>query len=173
MFYDENDKEMYTIRRHLFPCWNVVGCCAFCGLCCQCCTDAKNFCGDNNHVILQEDIYPGGRDDDDNPVGHVTLVNRIECCLCFPARTPIKYSVQIDDINNAGAEDLVTLALLPLIYRGLPVPCKCCTLSPAPPVTGVKCLDAGRNARVLHCDLGTMMNITEKGGGPIQLEMSR
>lgn len=80
----------------------------------------------------------------------------------------MRYSVELTD--GPDGKDLQMLGLIPLLYRGAPVPCRCCAMPPVPSITGVWCLDAGRHRKINHFTAKKMMASI---GAPDSAEMER
>jgi len=165
-FKNGNGESKYTVRRDLFPCWPCVLCIGGpCGLCCSCCSDSYAFCTNQNFLVMSEELRGVGKKAP--VVGKVNTVDRIECIACCPVRVPQMYSVEL---NEPDGQDIQLLGLLPLLYKGVPVPCRCCAQPPVPRMTGVKCIDAGRHRSVKYMDSKGMMSVA---GAPPMVEMER
>lgn len=144
---------VFTLRRNLFPCWPLLFLCSCCGLFAQTCGDCYYYCNGKNYVVTKEDLYPPQQGEngvalDDKieniaNLGTMQMVDRVDCFGCFPCRTPIKYNSILNNPDQGNHMSPVT-GLIALIYRGLPVPCKLCTLDPVSRPTGVSCIDTGR-----------------------------
>ncbi len=62
------------------------------------------------------------------------------------------------------------LGLIPLLYRGATVPCRCCAMSPVSRISGVWCIDAGRHRQINYFTAKKMMSAV---GAPEGAEMER
>ena len=96
--------------------------CTGCGVCCASCSDALAWCSNENYIVLKEELMDAtGK----NTVGEISQLIRIDCLCCTTVRTPIRYSVKMNDPSNNSA---ALVSLLPMFYRGMPAPCQCCTV---------------------------------------------
>ena len=62
------------------------------------------------------------------------------------------------------------VSLLPRFYLGVKAPAACCHKAPAVPLTGVNCVDSGRNYTMTR---GNFEKILSVAGQPEELEMQR
>lgn len=168
-FKTADGQNKYAIKRDLFCCWPCVASCACCGACGACCSDGFNFCSNRDHIVMREDIRAAGKGG--AKVGNVWTVNRLELFGCCPYRVPVRYGIDLDAATDSTSADLALLGVLPLIYRGIPVPCRCCIIPPVPKLTGISCLDAGRHRDVFYTTQQEMLKTM--GGAPAGTEMVR
>ena len=101
-------------------------------------------------------------------VGYIHTVDKIKLECGCPVRVPARYSVELT--GGPDGKDLHMLGLLPLLYRGAPVPCRCCACAPVSRITGVWCVDAGRHRKINHFTSTQMMAAL---GAPEGAEMAR
>lgn len=121
-----------------------------------------------NYISIREELRGVGSN---APIkGYIHTVDRIEPIGCIPCRVPVRYSVELT--NGPENKDLQMLGLLPLLYRGASVPCRCCAFSPVPRISGVWCIDAGRHRKINHFTAKQMM-ANLGGGAPECTEMAR
>jgi len=149
---DETEKIVFT--KELFACWPCVQCCAVgcapLGMALMSCTGCCNYCSGTEFQTITQPVYKGPwkRSTGGDPVKIGELVQSYRFTPvgpCCSIRNPLKFYFR--PTNDGG----VTEAVLPLInlslmiYRGLPVPCKCCSPVEFQIPTGVWCLDCGLN----------------------------
>jgi len=177
LYHHEKGNDKYTIRQRLFCCWTCAGCCAPCGMCFRSCGDCCAYCGNNNYVITTEKLYPAADENNhttkdlaDIPdIGKLMMADRIECCGCCPVRVPVKYATILDEAGDLDNEMAPVVGILLQIFRGVPVPCKLCTLPPVAAPMGVSCLDVGRSVATIRCEMKEMMELTDSNH-PAQLK---
>ena len=162
-FYDSNGTPVYSIRR-------VVGCLtcflsqfSTCGFCCASLADICSWVASEPFIVMTEAIFDahGTRQ-----VGEIHQIMRIDCCTgsgCL-SRQAVRYTVKLNEHGVAGGHDAALLAILPVLYRGAQIPCQLCTRPPAPPLTGVSCVDAGRTSEINRGDLEWIMEISGVAG---------
>lgn len=156
-FHGIDGQKKYTIRRDLFPCWPCVSCCAPCGICFGCCADCFSYCKNENYVSIREELRGVGHN---APIlGYIHTVDRVEPIGCCPIRMPVRYSVELT--GGPDGKDLHMLGLIPLLYRGAAVPCRCFAAAPVPRITGVWCIDAGRHRKIQRFTATRMMAALE------------
>ena len=165
-FHGADGEKKYTVRRDLFPCWPAVGLCSPCGECIACCGDYVSFCSNLNYVSIREELRGMGKKAD--VVGYIHTVDKIKLECGCPVRVPARYSVELT--GGPDGKDLHMLGLLPLLYRGAPVPCRCCACAPVSRITGVWCIDAGRHRKINYFTSTQMMAAL---GAPEGAEMAR
>jgi len=102
-------------------------------------------------------------------IGKLMMADRIECCGCCPIRVPVKYATVLDEAGDLDNEMAPVLGILLQIFRGVPVPCKLCTLPPVATPTGVSCIDVGRSVHTIRCEMREMMELTNSND-PAQLK---
>jgi hypothetical protein len=169
LFYDSNGTPVYSIRRVVNCQTCLMSQCSFCGVCCALLGDSCAWLASEPFLVMTEAIFDA---EGTRQMGEVHQIMRIECCsgagCCV--RKPVRYTVKMNENAVAGSHDAALVGILPVIYRGVQVPCQCCTGSPATPLTGVSCVDAGRSSALNRGDLEWIMEIS---GSPEELEMAR
>lgn len=163
-FFDGKGNRLYTLRKKV-TCANCLCVkCTGCGVCCASCSDALAWCSNENYIVLKEELMDAtGK----NTVGEISQLIRIDCLCCTTVRTPIRYSVKMNDPSNNSA---ALVSLLPMFYRGMPAPCQCCHGAPATPLTGVDLIDSGRKYEMTR---GNFQKILSVAGQPEEMEMQR
>jgi hypothetical protein len=93
-------------------------------------------------------------------VGSMLVAERIECIGTCCIRVPVKYGSVIEEAGSIDDEMSPVLGIIPLMWRGLEIPCRCCYKEPVPKPTGVSCIDTGRNVTTVRCDMQKLMELT-------------
>jgi len=151
--------EKFTFAKALFPCWPLVhtmamfcapiGCAAV-GIngCCQ-------YCSGSEFQSITQPVYKGpwSRSDGTDPeqIGEFTSTYRFSpqnCCCATGAPLKFYFKPTSELGQKLVDEDLAALSLVLQLYRGLPVPCKCCSPAGFQQPSGVSCLDIGLGTRV-------------------------
>ena len=132
----------------------------------QCIADCCSYCSNVNYSSVREELRGVGKGAP--VVGYIHTVDRIDLDLCWPKKVPVRYSVEL--INGPDGKDLQMLGLIPLLYKGVAVPCRCCAFSPVPRITGVWCMDAGRHYKK---NSFTAKQMVASLGAPDSAEMER
>jgi hypothetical protein len=156
-FFDSSGQGLYTIRRNMYLCWcciesgTCICClpCFLCGnqveLCCDCCALMSG----NTAVRTTEAIYPP-LDRGNAAIGEMASISAIRCVCCCPYRQLVNYQISLTPgvvASGPRGYDTMMLTLLPLLYRGIPVPCRvpCCSEAYIRPPSGNCCMRFGRN----------------------------
>lgn len=125
-----------------------------------------SYCQGNNYVLTTEKIYPSlaqmdlSQDIDEKTphMGRVMMADRIDhCCI----RTPIKYSVILNEAGTVDDKMVPVVGVLLRTWLGLPVPCRCCMMSPASAPSGVSCVDIGRSVDALRGDMHKILEFCD------------
>ena len=164
-FYDAEGTRLYTIGKKV----TCANCCFLgencCTVCIAQCSDTYAWYRNENYVVLSEDLLDATGE---NTVGEINQLFRIDpVTCCQTTRVPITYTVKMYDPSNNSA---ALVSLLPRFYLGVKAPAACCHKAPAVPLTGVNCVDSGRNYTMTR---GNFEKILSVAGQPEELEMQR
>jgi len=168
-FRGPDKKVKYTIKKQnslaTCLCSSVYEKFAAFGLMLRQCSDCCSYLNNKQYVVSREDIMDATGD---VKIGEVIQVHRLQAVAYGVGRVPIKFQVNVNTPQQA--DDLALLGLLPMFYNGLPVPCRHCIKPPAEPITGVSCLDKGRNG---ECHRTNMSGYLSSIKAPSSVKMAR
>lgn len=148
--------EKFIFAKSLFPCWPCVQACAVScaplGVCCVACDGCCQYCKGTEFKRITQPVYKGpwsrSSGVDPTKIGEFVITQRFNpICCCAAAPVPLRYYFKptTQEGEQLAKEDLVTLALVLQIYRGMPAPCSLFQKAAADfqMPTGVCCLDVG------------------------------
>lgn len=169
---DANGIEKIVFTKKLFMCWKPVAVvslfCAPLGICVMGMTGCVKYCSGREFLTITQPVYSGpwlrASGGEPQQIGEMVQSYRfvpVGCCIAMP--TPLKFFFRPtnDQGQKVAQQDLPLLSLTLAVYRGLPVPCRCCSPVDFQTPSGVSCLDLGLGTKTQWQDVQQVMMISE------------
>jgi hypothetical protein len=146
-------QEKFVFAKELFPCWPLVSACALgcapLGMCVAGMDGCLQYCNGREFKSITQPVFKGPwnrSDGEPHKVGQFVITQRYTpACCCLASPTPLQYYFEATspEGQNLAKEDRVALSLALQLYRGMPVPFKCCSSAGFQMPYGICCTDVG------------------------------